>query len=311
MAWDDAPPTAQEIKSAPAWDAAPPTKEELAGKSSPSWLDKSVPVVGGTPRGYIQGGLNVLPTAGALGGGIIGGTAGAAAGPVGSLAAGTGGAALGGATGEGLKKLGEHYILGKEQEPGEYLTAEGKGMLHGAEQEMGGQVLSKGLGLVKGIPAALKDAAEATPVSSEEAKSVYDPFLKTSRVPGQSVEDMTPLNANLSKEPTVEVPVKTLKQLLAEKASGALDTAGSAMSKVGDVAGKVLPYAAKGVGAASGVHGYALGEALTSAPAKAGALIMKDASGNFIATPEGMGLLTRGAIEARDKSSHSPQEQSK
>lgn len=315
MAWDDTPPTAQEIKGAPAWDAAPPTKEELAGKSEPSWLDKSVPVVGGTPRGYIQGGLNVLPTAGAFGGGVLGGTAGAAAGPAGALAAGAGGAALGGATGEGLKKLGEHYILGQEQAPGDYVSAEGKGLLHGAEQEMGGQVLSKGAGMLKEVPDQILDVATRPAIasSSSEAKEVYDPFLKTWRVPGKTLSEMEPLNANLSKESTSEVAPKDLKQMMAEKAANAIESTGSLLKKGADFAGKVVPNVMEYMGAHLGggpglIAAKALASDTAKAIGKAGAVIMKDAAGNFVATPEGMGLITRGGL---NMSSHNPEASSK
>lgn len=269
---------------------APPTKDELASVQ-PSWLDKHVPVVGGTPRGYIQGGLNTLPMAGAFGGGVLGGTAGIAAGPVGTIAAGTGGAALGGATGEGLKKLGEHYILGQDdQKPGDYVRAEAHGLLNGATQELGGQVGSKALKVVGDVPELLREIG-AGPAKAESA--IYDPFLKTSRVPGQSVNDLENIGTAIDQGKSA---APSLGQRAAGAASKAIDKTSEVAGKTAEVAGKALPYVAKVVGAALGhFPGYAAAEALTSpagkAAVKATGLIAKDAAGNIIASPEGMGLL--------------------
>lgn len=124
---------------------APPTKEELASASTPKeigLMDKEIPIIGGTGRGYLQGGLDALPMAGAAAGGI----AGLAGGPVTAV----GGAAAGGVGGEALKSLGEKYLLNKEQSRPEYYGNLAKGGVEGASQEMGGQALSGLLGKIIG-----------------------------------------------------------------------------------------------------------------------------------------------------------------
>lgn len=149
MAWDDEAPSKGELtkldataSKGEAWDAAPPTDSEL-GK--PSILDKKVPIVGGTPRGYIQGALNALPTAGAAAGGLLGGAAGTALEPGGgTVAGGVAGAGLGDAAGESLKNLGEKYILGQNKTRSDIYLKPGAGLIQGEGQEAGGQLLNAG-----------------------------------------------------------------------------------------------------------------------------------------------------------------------
>ncbi len=129
MAWDDAPP---ENKS---WDDKPPTKQEMGKlsmmerlgfgqdpKEKQAMLTQAMNEQVGSPEqrraessATIQKGLNLLPPAG----GVLGGMGGAAAGTMvapgpGTIAGEYTGAGLGSATGEGLKYAGEKYLLGKD-----------------------------------------------------------------------------------------------------------------------------------------------------------------------------------------------------
>lgn len=145
MDWDDAAPSKDELASTShhAWDAAPPSKEELGVRepSKPgSWLDTKIP--GGTPRGYIQGALDTLPTVGMVGGAAAAGTAGFALPVPGGAAAGAVvGAGLGDAAGESLKNLGEKYILGQDKTRSDIYGKPAKGFVEGTENEMTGQSL--------------------------------------------------------------------------------------------------------------------------------------------------------------------------
>jgi len=263
-----------------------------------SWLDKKV--LGGTPRGYIKGGLNLLPTTGAYVGGIGGGAAGVEAGPVGMLAGGTAGAALGGAAGEHLKNLGEQYILGEDKKPGDYVSADAQGMLHGATQEVGGQVASKALGMVRSAPSSLKDYASAPPVAETSEKVVYDPMMKTYRKLGASVDELADLGRPID---TGGVAEKSLGQKAAGVASSALDKTADAAKTTAKVAGKVIPIAAKvGGGFFHGLPGYAAAEALTSEPVRDAVKSGVSAADEFVSDPHGMGLLLEQIRQAKEKS---------
>lgn len=200
-----------------------------------SMLDKEVPYIGGTPRGYIKGGLGALPTIGAYGGGILGGTAGSAAGPMGTVGGGLAGAAIGGGAGSHLKTMGEQYILGEDKKPGDYVDSDKQGVLGGAAQELGGQAISKGIGLVRGAPSMLKAAAQG-PASAGEG-AVYDPFMKMSRTPGASTEEL----AKLSQNPDNEMAPGFQQRLAQSMVGGA--------QKVADWAGKAKEMGGKAVDA--------------------------------------------------------------
>lgn len=111
---------------------------------SDSWLDKKLPL-GTSPRGLIQGSLDALPAAGAIGGGVLAG-----AGTMGLAA--VGGAGLGAGMGAALKNLGEDYILGKEKTRAEIYGDPALAVLEGGTAEMGGavagKVIAKGLNKV-------------------------------------------------------------------------------------------------------------------------------------------------------------------
>jgi hypothetical protein len=103
----------------------------------PSLLDKKVPIIGGTVRGYTKGALNTLPTVGAVGGGLLG----SSAGPIGAVA----GAGLGAGAGESLKNIGEKYILGEDKTREQIYADPAKQILSGVTAEMGGQAVGAGL----------------------------------------------------------------------------------------------------------------------------------------------------------------------
>ncbi len=121
-----------------------PNQSFQAADDSSSWLDAKIP--GGTPRGYIQGGLNALPSLGAMGGGALGFVGGEAAMPLGGgVVAGTAGAMGGGALGADLKSMGEEYLLGKKpQTREEFYQSLLDGAKTGAEQEAVAGLLKAG-----------------------------------------------------------------------------------------------------------------------------------------------------------------------
>ncbi len=179
MGWKDRAEKVEAVKSAApqkaSWrDRAEVAESEVAqnlrispiipgASSEASWLDTKLPL-DTTPRGIIQGGLDALPAAGAVGGGVVG-TAGA--GPVGLV----GGAALGTAGGYALKNLGEEFILGKPKTRTEIYGDPAMGLVEGATAEMGGQVLGKALGAgVKGLKnLGEKSAVNATGATGKQA----------------------------------------------------------------------------------------------------------------------------------------------
>lgn len=138
-----APPTKEELKISQGGLRtnndlfAPPSKDEIESTKS-SWLDTQLPG-GTTPRGFIQGGLNTLPTVGMMAGGALGA-------PVAVPSFGTsivGGGALGAAAGYGLKSAGEKYLLGQEETRPEYYQNLGDAAKAGAYGEMAGGVIGK------------------------------------------------------------------------------------------------------------------------------------------------------------------------
>ncbi len=138
-----APPTKEELKTAQTGLRtnndlfAPPTPDEIK-QTAPSWLDTKLPF-DTTPRGFIQGGLDTLPTVGMVAGGAVGA-------PLAVPSLGTsvvGGGALGAAAGYGLKSAGEKYLLGKEEARPEYYQHLGESAKAGAEGEMLGGIIGK------------------------------------------------------------------------------------------------------------------------------------------------------------------------
>lgn len=93
---------------------------------------------------YTKAGMNALPTAGAIGGGLMA----SATGP-GAIV----GAGLGAAGGESLKQLGERYILGEEPKSlGENLKSVAQEGARGLVSETGAQLVGPSLKLAKNIP---------------------------------------------------------------------------------------------------------------------------------------------------------------
>ncbi len=99
----------------------------------PSWLDTKLPF-DTTPRGFIKGAAEQLPTVGAIGGGLIG----SGAGPVGTI----GGAGLGYAGGESLKNV-VNKAMGEDVTRDDVWRKPAEGLVKGATYEMGGQVLGE------------------------------------------------------------------------------------------------------------------------------------------------------------------------
>lgn len=111
----------------------------------PSILDTQLPF-GTTPRGIIQGGLDALPMAGMVAGGIAGSPADIVTGPMGTVV----GAGIGASAGTALKKAGERFILGKQESNADVLKGTAMAVPEGMAGEMGGQVLGKGLSAAAG-----------------------------------------------------------------------------------------------------------------------------------------------------------------
>lgn len=149
MAWNDDPPSKAELNkvadkaSTPtgSWTDESPTPKELKSLSA----EKPE----GMLKGYARGAIEALPTAGAIGGGLLGGSIGTAAGPVGTIGGGVVGAAGGSAIGENLKELGKVYLLGDEpKQTGELYKDVAKAGGEGALSQMGGEIAGKAGGLL-------------------------------------------------------------------------------------------------------------------------------------------------------------------
>jgi len=168
---------------------------ETPAKDNKSWLDTDIP--GGTPRGYIQGALNTLPTAGMVAGGVAGGVAGTALEPVGGTAAGAvGGAALGGGAGESLKNLGEQYLLGQDKTRSEIYGNPAKGVVEGAAAEVGGQLLGKGLEAAAGTKAGkyvLQKASEVPTWAAQKVGKILSNIPENTT--GRYIADRASINA--------------------------------------------------------------------------------------------------------------------
>ena len=102
-------------------------------KKPESWLDTKLPF-DTSPRGFIKGAAEQLPTVGAIGGGIIG----SGAGPIGTA----GFAGLGYAGGESLKNV-VNKAMGDDVTRDDVYRKPAEGLLKGATYEMGGQVVGK------------------------------------------------------------------------------------------------------------------------------------------------------------------------
>lgn len=104
-----------------------------------------------TERGFVG---EILPTVGAIGGGIIGGAVGLPAGPAGVFAGGVGGAALGGAAGEAAqqqieKMTGEREEINVGQIAGTGAISGGLQAIGGPVAKLAGKVLSPVVKFVK------------------------------------------------------------------------------------------------------------------------------------------------------------------
>jgi hypothetical protein len=140
-----------------------------------SWLDTKLP--GGTARGYIEGTLNALPTAGMVAGGIVGSPADIATGPMGTFA----GAGIGAAAGTALKKAGERFILGKDESNAKVLGDTAMAVPEGMAYEAGGQYINKGL-------AAAAETAPAKYISEKAGNFAKWLANNASNVPKSDIE---------------------------------------------------------------------------------------------------------------------------
>lgn len=280
MEFDPSKPFEKENPQVPQFD--PNQAFEPIDGSKTSYLDQRVPYVGGTPRGYIQGTLNALPYAGAAAGGV----AGTAAGPLGSVA----GAGLGAGAGGQLKKLGEHYILGKDQQEGDYIKAVPQDVARGVEQEMAGQAISKLMSVAKQAPGLLKKVAEPP---TEIKNTIYDPFLKQNRTPGQTIDEIKNVGTKFDSGEIQQTP--GLLQKGADIINEAIDKGKNAW----EIAKKDGPEAIHAIGAIFGhLPGYAAAKVATSPLAgKAAGAALKGA-GQALSNPTSAGLLEQ-AVRTR------------
>lgn len=133
MAWDDAPPTPQELSAAPKWDATPPTPAEL-GQEGP-----------GIGRQIERAVVDTIPMVGGVLGGIAGTPADIVSGPAGTVL----GAAGGYMGGKAVRNTINSFI-DPEMAPktlGESVKDIALGAPEGVVQEVGGQIIGKGVGL--------------------------------------------------------------------------------------------------------------------------------------------------------------------
>ncbi len=135
MGWKDTiasanTPNGQPPPASSGWKST--IKNEAPEKPN-SWLDTKLPF-DTTPRGFIKGTAEQLPTAMAIGGGALG----SGAGPAGLI----GGAGLGYAGGESLKNV-INKAMGEDVTRDDVYRKPAEGLLKGATYEMGGQVLGE------------------------------------------------------------------------------------------------------------------------------------------------------------------------
>jgi hypothetical protein len=187
-----------------------------------SWLDTQLPF-NTTPRGFIQGGLNALPAAGTIGGGMLGAAAGFPTGP-GAIAASVGGAGLGAAAGTALKNLGESAILGQNKTRKDIYLDPAKGFLQGAKDEMTGQSIAAGIAkygpkiahTVSGIP---EKEVETYAKNADEINAM----TKSADNDVQEMADMARGKLNSQIQDTRKAMNEQISQALATK-KGSIDS---------------------------------------------------------------------------------------
>ncbi len=167
-----------------------------------SWMDKQLPFET-TPRGLIKGGLDALPAAGGIIGGIAGGVGGAVTGP-GALVTGAGGAMLGQAAGESYKQLAENYLFDKKRQPLDAAQDIGLAGAEGAASQLAGNAVGMGAkaaagtklgkGLISGtgsVLAKVGEAATGIPKKAIETYAKYAPELsKMSKAAGGDIQEV-------------------------------------------------------------------------------------------------------------------------
>ena len=133
----------------------------------PGFLDRH-PVI----RGMVKSGLEQLPTAGAVGGGILGAGAGAGAG---SVPLGMVGAGAGAGIGKALENIGEQYLLGELKSKKDMLVDPLISGAYGAAGEGAGQGVAQGISRLVGKDAASVAAKEASDALNQNAKGIAKP----------------------------------------------------------------------------------------------------------------------------------------
>lgn len=195
MAWDDAPPTEEELAPTQAWDQSPPP-EQVPQEQKPikQWEDMSL-----GEKAAEFGASSIAPST-AIGAGILG-----AASPVpgGAYA----GAGFGYAGGKELEKIVRHYLMNQPQEPSTAFDV-GMNVGMGAAQELGAAAIgvagSKAAPYVKGP---LKDAAEKILAAAERLG------IKPTRSMLEESPELARKEAQLAKSGTFSgEPVKTQRE---------------------------------------------------------------------------------------------------
>ncbi len=203
-------PDVKQASAAPASGLSPQEQAEMkalegdVGHLAPkSWMDTSIP--GGTPRGYIQGGLNQLPSLGGMAGGMAGAVGGEIVMPAGGgIPGGFLGAGAGGALGGRLKSMGEQYLLGKQKPEGEKsyqdLIEGGK---TGVEQEALSAVLSAGAGSLS--RSGVKDISKSFNRPGAEQIKAAASKLRVKPTQGMMTDDYMTRNLenSLSQSPSI------------------------------------------------------------------------------------------------------------
>lgn len=214
----------QEGESNPYGEFAEPNAMESAGAGqavSPTQEGEQVTQFPGA--GFVQGVADVLPTALAIGGGLVGGAVvGAPTGGVGSVPGAIAGATIGGTAGYGYKRWIETNILGKQinEREDSFHAAGREGAMQGAGQAVG-------LGIAKGVGVAGKAA-----LSTKAGKAVAEKTAQLAEKPAnfaKGVLDATkekilePLTSKLMQK-TTKLGLSDAGKVIQQKFTNALET---------------------------------------------------------------------------------------
>lgn len=188
----------------------------VANTQPTSFMDKQIPYIGGTPRGYARSALSTLPAIGAIGGGLVGSASGTALAPgPGTISGGLIGSGLGAAAGKNIENLGRKYLLNEDISPEQNAKDVAEAGIKAPMYEMGGQIIGKGLGAA---------ADKLSEKAGEKAFKALGPYARD--VKNQSIEDIAEKGQGLMKEGIVG-GVPTSYRGLADRAEQALEDKGS------------------------------------------------------------------------------------